>query len=544
MPHARAAALPEPARSSGSGRSSLAEPSIIPIAASPFHPLAATPLTVAIDRRSAASPFFHLARCDGSYLEDQDHWWLSGVHRDVWLYRKPRVHLADVDARIALTAERAAASGFAASLQLRGYVKLPRDAAADGGATRDAPPTLPSRLAILAILTDADGREVARRFSAPIDPTATAARMAAAEAADVPMVPVAELLPAAAAGEAAGGAFADWHRAPLVWVGQEEATAACADVVALEIEAALPDDMQLWTAESPYLYTLAVALVDVSEAAADADTDESGAPVLTAEALGADGRYDAYEPAAALEWEQMRLGARTCVVEGKQLLINGVAVTLKGVNRHEHDESTGKYVTEESMWADALMMKRYNFNACRCSHYPNATRWYEICDEVGLYVMDEANIETHGLVSMPAPSNKLHLNASPEWRRALLARVTRMVECQKNHACIFMWSLGNESGVGPTHLLMRQWVNARDPTRPTHYEGLGNCHNGGSEVISPMYAHPDHCVQLVDAAGNDDRPLLLCEYSHAMGNSNGGLADYWRLFREHPHVQVIAIACH
>ena len=109
---------------------------------------------------------------------------------------------------------------------------------------------------------------------------------------------------------------------------------------------------------------------------------------------------------------------------------------------------------------------------------------YEICDEVGLYVMDEANIETHGLVSLPAPSNKLHLNASPEWRRALLARVTRMVESQKNHACIFMWSLGNESGVGPTHLLMRQWVNARDPTRPTHYEGLGNCHNGASEVMA------------------------------------------------------------
>ena len=108
---------------------------------------------------------------------------------------------------------------------------------------------------------------------------------------------------------------------------------------------------------------------------------------------------------------------------------------------------------------------------------------YEICDEVGLYVMDEANIETHGLVSLPAPSNKLHLNASPEWRRALLARVTRMVESQKNHACIFMWSLGNESGVGPTHLLMRQWINARDPTRPSHYEGLGNCHNGASEVM-------------------------------------------------------------
>ena len=120
--------------------------------------------------------------------------------------------------------------------------------------------------------------------------------------------------------------------------------------------------------------------------------------------------------------------------------------------------------------------------------------------------------------------------------RAEELKLPRMVECNKNHACIFMWSLGNESGVGPTHLLMREWVNARDPTRPTHYEGLGNCHNGASEVISPMYAHPSHCVQLI-GDGHDERPLLLCEYSHAMGNSNGGLAHYWELFRRHPHVQ-------
>ena len=162
---------------------------------------------------------------------------------------------------------------------------------------------------------------------------------------------------------------------------------------------------------------------------------------------------------------------------------------------------------------------------------------YEICDEIGLYVIDEANIETHGLVGLAPPLNRLHLNASPIWRKALLARVSRMVESNKNHPCIFMWSLGNEAGVGPTQLLMSEWVGKRDPSRPSHYEGLGNCHSGASEVISPMYAHPAHCAALVDAPENPHRPLILCEYSHAMGNSNGGLHEYWHLFRTHPHIQ-------
>jgi len=188
------------------------------------------------------------------------------------------------------------------------------------------------------------------------------------------------------------------------------------------------------------------------------------------------------------------------------------------------------------MVRDILIMKAHNFNAVRCSHYPNAPRWYELCDELGLYVIDEANIETHGLVSLPPPLNKLHLNASPAWRRALLSRFTRMVEAHKNHACICLWSLGNEAGFGPSQLLMRRWASAREPTRPVHYEGLGECLNHASQVVAPMYAHPAHCAALADAA-DERRPVLLCEYSHAMGNSNGGLADYWRLFRSHPAVQ-------
>ena len=153
--------------------------------------------------------------------------------------------------------------------------------------------------------------------------------------------------------------------------------------------------------------------------------------------------------------------ARTCCVANKQLLVNGVPVTLKGVNRHEHDPLRGKCVDEASMRRDALMIKASNFNAVRAAHYPQTPRWYEICDEVGLYVVDEANIETHGMVcaGLPQPHSRLHLNASPSWRAAMLARVTRMVECNKNHACIFLWSLGNEAGMGPTFDLIGNLIS-------------------------------------------------------------------------------------
>lgn len=475
--------------------------------------------------------------CDGSYLEDQDHWWLSGIHRDVWLVRKPAVHLADIDASLRVvmagpacpfsddsmgdapsdaaddatrsmeeSSVDASAKGMArgelrvaaspavaqCSLRLRCHLRVPSSwlaagsAQASGGNGGDDDGARPAwqapagtQLTIHASLRDADGIEILHESSDVWD----------GESRSAPSVTSDEL------SEAGGGL--------RVWAAQEGAVDGCVDVACLELPSAPLADPVLWSAERPYLYTLVVALVD--------------------EASGEE-----------LEWESFRLGARCASVQGKKLLINGVAVTLKGVNRHEHDEHRGKVVDEASMMRDAMMIKAYNFNAVRCSHYPNCPRWYEICDEVGLFVIDEANIETHGLVCLPPPLNKLHLNASPVWRRALLSRVTRMVECHKNHACIFMWSLGNESGIGPTHLLMREWVNARDPTRPTHYEGLGNCHNGASEVLSPMYAHPAHCVALADAS---DKPLILCEYSHAMGNSNGGLDEYWRLFREHAQIQ-------
>ena len=459
----------------------------------------------------------------------------------MWLYRKPAVHICDYDAEITLAPSAASPCGYDARLQLRCLLRMPKqwmgtqadEGEGAGGGGGCAP--LGTSLRVRATLRDATGRVVLRTATPPWDgtPPPLVAPHSAPRSESVPAEDDDNDSPApAAAGPAAAGPPPQLGDASPVWSDQELSMGGLGDVVALEAAAAIPhEDLHLWSAETPYLYSLVVALVDESAVALG---DEAGGAGEVKERT----EERTEERGVLLEAESRKMGARTACIHGKQLLLNGVAVTLKGVNRHEHDAQRGKAVDEASMMRDAILIKAFNFNAVRSSHYPNATRWYEICDEVGLFVIDEANIETHGLVGLPQFLSRLHLNASPVWRKALLARFTRMVESNKNHPCIFMWSLGNESGVGPTHLLMRQWIAKRDPSRPAHYEGLGNCHSGASDLLSPMYAHPAHCVALVDAEENPNRPLILCEYSHAMGNSNGGLHEYWKLFREHPHVQV------
>ena len=416
--------------------------------------------------------------CDGSYLEDQDHWWLSGIHRDVFLMRKPAAHLADFEATIALQADSSAACGFQARLHVHAHVRLPAGPGQEWSRQAAAAPRPADRVCGLRVsLHDDAGREVLTACSDPRPPGGD---------------PPGGGLPGVGASPAAGLPGADHS---LVGAG--------GSCHSLEAGVALEAPI-LWSAERPYLYTLLLTLVDL------------------------DGRE--------LEWEMVKLGARDVRIEGKQLLVNGVPITFKGVNRHEHDEATGKVVTEDSMRRDILLMKAHNFNAVRCSHYPNAVRWYELCNELGMYVVDEANIETHGLVALPPPYSRLHLNASPEWRGALMERVSRMVERDKNFTCIVLWSLGNEAGVGPTQMLMKAYLKQRDPSRPVTYEGLGNCTAPATEILVPMYATPSQCSMLVDAPG-EERPLILCEYSHAMGNSNGGLAGYWKLFYSHGNIQ-------
>jgi beta-galactosidase len=253
-----------------------------------------------------------------------------------------------------------------------------------------------------------------------------------------------------------------------------------------------------WAAETPNLYTLLLSLIDGSGQTAEVVT--------------------------------CKVGFRKIEIADGQLLINGVPIYLKGVNRHEHDPVTGRYVRENSMIQDIRLMKKFNINAVRTSHYPNTPRWYELCDKYGLYVIDEANIESHGV----EPYNpKKTLTDKPEWKQAFLDRTIRMVERDKNHPCIIIWSLGNENGFGQNFVATYDWIKERDSSRPVQSEDVGL--EPYTDIYCPMY---DRIHEIQEyAEGEDPRPLILCEYAHAMGNSVGNLQDYWDVIYEHKKLQ-------
>ncbi len=256
----------------------------------------------------------------------------------------------------------------------------------------------------------------------------------------------------------------------------------------------------LWSAETPHLYTLVVRLVETGE-----------------------------EP---LQYFACRIGFRRVEGRDRQFLINGRAVRIRGVNRHEHDPQHGKTLSLESMIEDIRLMKQANINAVRTSHYPNDERWYDLCDEYGLYVWDEANIEAHALYN--------RLCHDPDWRAAFVERGARMVERDKNHPSVVVWSLGNESGYGANHDALAGWIRAVDPTRPLHYEGaIAADWEGGhaaSDLVCPMYP-PVEKIRRFGLHSRDPRPLIMCEYVHAMGNSPGGLGEYWDAIRATPGLQ-------
>ncbi|NMA21494.1 MAG: DUF4981 domain-containing protein [Lentisphaerae bacterium] len=210
--------------------------------------------------------------------------------------------------------------------------------------------------------------------------------------------------------------------------------------------------------------------------------------------------------------------------------MNGVPVMLRGVNRHDFNTDLGRALSYDAMLDDILLMKRHNVNAVRTSHYPNDSRFYELCDQYGLYVVAEADLETHGFGyekgSMPA--------SWPEWEDAFVDRMTRMVEALKNHASIIIWSLGNEAGYDINHQKMMEWTRQRDPSRPIHYERETDYQE--VDFISPMYATPERCREMLDQFPKD-KPFFLCEYAHAMGNGPGGLEDYWQMFYAHSRMQ-------
>ncbi|HGV0027960.1 TPA: beta-galactosidase [Citrobacter freundii] len=264
----------------------------------------------------------------------------------------------------------------------------------------------------------------------------------------------------------------------------------------------------LWSAETPNLYRAVVQL------------------------RTADG--------ALIEAEACDVGFRQVCIENGLLLLNGKPLLIRGTNRHEHHPINGQVMDEATMVQDIILMKQNNFNAVRCSHYPNHSLWYTLCDRYGLYVVDEANIETHGMV----PMNRL--TDDPAWLPAMSQRVTRMVQRDRNHPSIIIWSLGNESGHGVNHDALYRWIKSEDPSRPVQYEG-GGANTAATDIICPMYARVDQdqpfpavpkwSIKKWLSMPGEQRPLILCEYAHAMGNSFGGFAKYWQAFRQYPRLQ-------
>lgn len=264
---------------------------------------------------------------------------------------------------------------------------------------------------------------------------------------------------------------------------------------------------RLWSAETPHLYTLVVALF----------SGEGGEP---------------HEVTAC------RIGFRKIEIRDRNLLVNGRRVLIAGVNYHDHHDTLGKAVPRETLEADVRLMKQFNVNAVRTSHYPKDAYFYDLCDRYGLYVVDEANVESHAFYQ--------ELCGDPRYTQAFVERVQAMVERDKNHPCVTFWSLGNESGYGPNHDAAAAMARSLDPSRPVHYEGA--IHRGGSQgqrwgggqaasdVICPMYAPIADLIEW-SKTGGDPRPLILCEFSHCMGNSNGSLSDYFDAFERYPGLQ-------
>ncbi|MDD9269171.1 glycoside hydrolase family 2 TIM barrel-domain containing protein [Paenibacillus sp. GCM10023248] len=359
--------------------------------------------------------------CDGSYLEDQDKWRLSGIFRDVYVKATPDVHIRDVAVQTHFLQHSPDAE-----LDVR--IALKRYAGATGSCS------------VSLTLWD-ETRQIIHR-----------------EAAD-----------------------------PLQITGDE--------TLALRIPVTAP---RKWSAEDPYLYGLVLELLD--------------------------------ETGVSLESVSVSVGFRSVAIEAGRLLVNGTPVTLKGVNRNEFHSTLGFAIPLESMVEDIRLMKQHNMNAVRTSHYPNDTRWLDLCDRYGLYVIDEADLETHGMHFI---GNESHLAEDASWQEAFVDRARHMVERDKNHPSVIIWSLGNESGYGINHDAMASWVRQADPTRPIHYERARDA--AIVDIVSCMYPSLDALIE-EGKKTDDPRPFLMCEFAHAMGNASGNLQEYWDAIDEYPRL--------
>ena len=368
---------------------------------------------------------------DGTYMEDQDMWWLSGIFRDVYVLSRPKTHVRDVVVQTKLNA-----SATQALIEV--------DVEANGWKDAITTTTVRARLLNHGELVASSDRK----------------------------------------------AFDGSGHAQL----------------ALTIESPNP-----WTAETPNLYELHLELVDAA--------------------------------GVSTEIVPLRIGIREVKIENSQIKVNGRKVMFSGVNRHESHPERGRAVTLDDMRVDIDLMKRHNINAVRTSHYPNDPRWYALCDEAGLWVMDECDLETHGFgYDEKTVSNPVH---NPAFFDACVDRMERLVLRDRNMASVIMWSLGNESGLGEAHRLMKAKAKELD-NRPVHYETDYTL--AVTDIFSTMYAHPyrvgeigrgeavDHYGHPVKPEQYVDKPYLQCEYAHAMGNGPGALKEYWDAFYAHDRV--------
>ena len=259
------------------------------------------------------------------------------------------------------------------------------------------------------------------------------------------------------------------------------------------------DHINPWSAEDPYLYNLQINLFNSQKEIIESFTQQVGFK-------------------------------RVEIIDGN-LLVNGKAIMFRGVNRHEWDPVRGRSITEETMIKDIQLMKENNINAVRTSHYPNQERWYELCNEYGLYVIDEANIEAHGMQFHEKSYG--HIANDSTWTAQWIDRGKRMVERDKNQPCIIMWSMGNEAGDGTNFVKLYDWIKARDNTRPVVYQPAW--YERHTDVVFPMYKNIEFISDY--ASKKTEKPLILCEYAHAMGNSVGNLQDYWDTFEKYKALQ-------
>ncbi|MEU9095840.1 glycoside hydrolase family 2 TIM barrel-domain containing protein [Streptomyces sp. NPDC048428] len=405
---------------------------------------------------------------DASFIEDQDQWWHGGLTRDVYLFRTPQCHLADV---------RTVANFDAASQA--GELALTVEVARRGGPLQEG----------LRVRVRVAGEE--RTADVPVRrPRALpAGTQLPPELANVDLF---GLYSARAAGAGFPAALEPLAQAMLASMFPPPEG---------RVQLTIPfDGIEPWTAERPILHPVTVELLD------------------------ADG--------GVVESATVRAGFRRVEIIGKDLLVNGERIWIQGVNRHDFDPRTGRTLTREQIADELALLKQFNINAIRTAHYPNQPDFLELADEYGFYVFDEADIESHDFASA--------ICGSPRYLSAFLDRVSRMVLRDKNHPSVIAWSLGNESGSGVNHDAAAAWIRGYDPTRPVHYEGgiTTDWHAGHrqTDFVCPMYP----TVDAIRAYGLDpraDRPLVMCEYQHAMGNSNGSFADYWRAIRTTPGLQ-------